>query len=77
VYTGQFDLGVEHGLAYSVVWARLQCWNTLILHWGLLGSGQILYTDNLYRSPVQLQDLYDQGIYASGTCWMCGCRGVC
>lgn len=25
VYTGQFDLGVEHGLAYSVVWARLQC----------------------------------------------------
>lgn len=59
VYTGKSDLGVEHGLAYNVVMHLLQ---------DLLDSGRTLYTNNFYSSPVLFRDLYNQGIYASGTC---------
>ena len=59
VYTGKSDTNLEHGLAYRVVMNLLE---------DVMDSGRTLYTDNFYSSPVLFQDLYDQGIYATGTC---------
>ena len=57
VYTGKGETS-EKGLAYGVV---LQ-----LMEW-LLDSGRILYCDNFYSSPTLFEDLYERGIYASGT----------
>ena len=59
VYTGKSATKLEHGLAYGVVMNLLE---------DVMDSGRTLYTDNFYSSPVLFQDLYDQGIYATGTC---------
>ena len=59
VYTGKSELGVEHGLAYSVVMHLME---------DLMDSGRTMYCDNFYTSPVLFEDLYQKGIYASGTC---------
>ena len=55
VYTGKSDLGVEHGLAYIVMYLLKD----------LLDSGRTFYTDNFYTSPILYQDLR---ICASRTC---------
>ena len=58
VYTGKSAMGIENGLAYSVVMHLVQ---------DLLDSGRTVYTDNFYSRPILFYDLYNQGLYASGT----------
>ena len=58
VYTGQGDKS-EHGLAYRVVMSMVN---------DFLESGRVVYVDNFYTSPALFEDLYHQGMYASGTC---------
>ena len=57
VYTGKHDVP-ENGLAYGVVFRLLN---------DLLESGRVLYCDNFYTSPHLFEDLYEHGIFASGT----------
>ena len=57
IYTGKGEVP-EKGLAYGVVFHLME---------ELLDSGRVLYCDNYYSSPTLFEDLYEHGIYASGT----------
>lgn len=57
IYTGKGEVH-EQGLAYGVVFRLMQ---------NLFESGRVLYCDNFYTSPHLFEDLYEHGIYASGT----------
>lgn len=57
VYTGKHEVP-ENGLAYGVVFRLMN---------DLLESGRVLYVDNFYTSPHLFEDLYERGIFASGT----------
>ena len=50
----------SHELAYAVVMDLLDSAD-------LLEEGRVLYVDNFYSSPILFEDLYQRGMYASGT----------
>ena len=57
VYTGKAE-HCEHGLAYRVVMDMVE---------GLVDEGRVVYVDNFDTSPILFRDLYNRGMYASGT----------
>ena len=57
IYTGKED-DISHGLAYSVVTGLMS---------ELKRKGYHLYMDNYYTSPKLVKDLFEDGIYSSGT----------
>ena len=57
VYTGKGTVSTN-GLAYGVVMHLLE---------DLQDEGRVLYVDNYYTLPILFEDLYERGMYASGT----------